>query len=51
MAAVTSNSHSLEALKPLVGEWRMAVSFKDMPPTNAGARVTWSFSSCRSFEA
>lgn len=32
---------SLEALKPLVGEWRMAVSFKDVPPIDAGAHVVF----------
>jgi hypothetical protein len=38
---MASRGVSLEALKPLVGEWRMAVSFKDMPPTDAGAQVVF----------
>jgi hypothetical protein len=41
MAARTSSSDSLEALKPLVGEWRLAATFKDMPPADIGARVTF----------
>jgi len=40
MAARTS-SDSLEALKPLVGEWRLTATFKDMPPADIGARVTF----------
>jgi hypothetical protein len=38
MEAVTRNSDSLEALKPFVGEWSMAITFKGMPPVDAGAR-------------
>ena len=41
MAASTSSSDSLEALKPLVGEWRLVATFKDMPPADSGARVTF----------
>ncbi len=41
MAARTSSGDSLEALKPLVGEWRMVPTFKDMPPADLGARVTF----------
>ena len=31
---------SLAALEPLVGEWRLVATFKDMPPADIGARVT-----------
>ena len=41
MAARTSSSDSLEALKPLVGAWRMVPTFKDMPPADVDARVTF----------
>jgi hypothetical protein len=41
MVAVTSSGDSLEALEPLVGEWSMAVAFEDMPPADAGARVSF----------
>ena len=41
MAARTSSGDSLEALKPLVGEWRLLATFKDMPPADIGARVTF----------
>ena len=39
MSANTSSGDSLEALKPLVGEWRMVPTFKGMPPADVGARV------------
>ncbi len=41
MAARTSSGNSVEALKPLVGEWRLVASFKDMPPADIDARVTF----------
>jgi hypothetical protein len=41
MAAVTSSGDSLEALEPLVGEWSLAAFFKDMPPADVGARVSF----------
>jgi hypothetical protein len=41
MAAATSSGAPLEALKPLVGEWSIAASFKDMPPADVGARVSF----------
>ena len=43
MAARTSSGDSLEALQPLVGEWRLAATFKDMPPADSGARVTFAW--------
>jgi hypothetical protein len=39
VAAVTTSADSLEALAPLVGEWRMAVAFEGTPPTDAGTGV------------
>jgi hypothetical protein len=39
--AETSSVDSLEALEPLVGEWSMAVVFKDVPPVDADARVSF----------
>ena len=41
MTTRTSSGDSLEALTPLVGEWRMVPTFKDMPPADMGARVTF----------
>jgi hypothetical protein len=41
MAARTSSGASLEALKPLIGEWRLVPTFKDVPPANIGARVSF----------
>src|SRR5215211_560082 len=41
MAATTSSGGPLVALKPFVGEWSLAASFEDMPPTDASARVTF----------
>ena len=41
MVAKTSSGHSLEPLQPLVGEWRLVATFKDMPPADIGARVTF----------
>jgi hypothetical protein len=41
MAARTSSGASLETLKPLVGEWRLVATFKDMLPADIGARATF----------
>jgi hypothetical protein len=38
---VTSSDTALRALEPLVGEWTMTAVFKDIPPADAGARVTF----------
>jgi hypothetical protein len=43
MAAVTGSNASLEALEPLVGEWRMTASFAAMPPVDTGAQVSFSW--------
>lgn len=43
MAAATNGGGALEALAPLVGEWRMTVAFKDMPPADVGAHVSFSW--------
>ena len=43
MATQTSRGNSLEALKPLVGEWRLVATFKDMPPADIGARATFAW--------
>jgi hypothetical protein len=41
MTARTSSGDSLIALKPFVGEWMMVPTFKDMPPVDLGASVTF----------
>lgn len=41
MTARTRSGDSLEALTPLVGEWRLVATFKNMPPADVGARVTF----------
>jgi hypothetical protein len=41
MASQTRSGDSLEALKPLVGAWRLVATFKDMPPADIGARATF----------
>jgi hypothetical protein len=38
---MTTNGDSLSTLEPLVGEWTMAAFFKDMPPVDADARVSF----------
>ncbi len=38
---MTSGGGSLEALEPFVGEWSLVAAFKDTPPADAGARVTF----------
>jgi hypothetical protein len=37
--ATTNSSTSLEALGPLVGEWRLMAAFEDLPPADIGARA------------
>lgn len=39
--AATSSRESLEALAPFVGEWRLVAAFKDIPPADVGARVSF----------
>jgi hypothetical protein len=41
MAAQTRSDDPLEALKPLVGEWRLTPTFKDLPPIDSDARVSF----------
>lgn len=41
MAARTSSDNTLAGLQPLVGEWRLLATFKDMPPADIGARATF----------
>lgn len=41
MAEQTSNGSPLEALRPLVGEWRMVPTFEGMPPIEMGSPVTF----------
>ena len=41
MATSSKSGDSLEALAPLVGEWRMTVAFPGMPPVDADARVSF----------
>ncbi len=43
MTGSTRSGDVLEALTPLVGEWRMVATFKDMPPADIGARVTFAW--------
>jgi hypothetical protein len=44
-----SNGQSLEALAPLVGEWRMVPEFEDMPPADIAAAVTFEWLGGRRF--
>jgi hypothetical protein len=39
--AVTSSRDSLKALEPFVGQWSLVAAFKDMPPADVGARVSF----------
>lgn len=39
MMTGSSNGGSLEALQPLVGEWKMQAVFDEMPPSDVDARV------------
>jgi hypothetical protein len=41
MVEVTRHGESLEALEPFIGKWSLVAAFEDMPPTDAGARVTF----------
>ena len=41
MPAGKSGGNSLTALEPLVGEWKLVATFKDMPPADIGARVNF----------
>ena len=41
MAARTNSDNALAGLQPLVGEWRLLATFKDMPPADIGARATF----------
>ena len=36
-----NRGNSLEALTPLVGEWKLLAVFKDVPPADIGARATF----------
>ena len=47
--AVTSSDGSLAALQPLVGEWRVVVSFEGMPSADAGAGVRFEWLSRERF--
>jgi hypothetical protein len=38
---VTSGGGSLEALERFVAEWSLVAAFKDIPPADVGARVTF----------
>ncbi len=37
MTVNTRSGDSLEALEPLIGEWRLVATFKDLPPVDMGA--------------
>ena len=41
MVGVTSSGDPLETLEPFVGEWSLIAAFKNIPPADAGARVTF----------
>ena len=41
MAAATNNGDSLKPLEPFIGEWRLMAVFKDMPPADLDARVSF----------
>ena len=38
---MATDADTLEALEPLVGEWRIVATFKDLPPADGGARVSF----------
>jgi len=38
---MTSSGVSLQSLAPFVGEWGLVAAFKDIPPADIGARVTF----------
>ncbi len=37
----TNNGNALSALAPLLGEWRLTAVFKDIPPADVDARVSF----------
>src|SRR5687767_2202974 len=39
--SMRAKDEALNALEPLVGEWKMAAVFKDMPPADVDARVSF----------
>src|SRR5215218_4047755 len=39
--AETRSTDFMDALAPLVGQWKMMATFKDMPPTDADAHVSF----------
>jgi hypothetical protein len=41
MVGVTSSGDPLEPLELFVGEWSLIAAFRDIPPADAGARVTF----------
>ncbi len=41
MTTMTDKGNALEALTPLLGEWRLMAVFKDTPPADVGARVSF----------
>jgi hypothetical protein len=43
MATTSSSEDSMQALEPLVGDWKMTAVFKGLPPADAGAhmRIEW----------
>ena len=43
MSIVTEQNRCdyLEALQPFVGEWRLLAIFKDMPPADVGAHISF----------
>ena len=45
----TSSGDSLDALKPLVGNWSMVPTFEGMPPADTGAPVSFEWLSGRHF--
>jgi hypothetical protein len=47
--ATTSSSASLKGLEALVGEWSMMAVFKDMPPADIGARVSFEWAPGKQF--
>jgi hypothetical protein len=43
------SGESLEALERFIGEWSLVAAFKDVPPADAGARVTFEWLSGNTF--
>jgi hypothetical protein len=46
---MTRSDDSLAALEPFVGEWRLVAAFKDIPPADVGARVSFAWLPGRRF--